>query len=250
MRSILLLFCSVTFLGMSSQTFSQMFSQIALASGSVSKSTLHSTSAQNTSSDEALAVFARIQKMYGEAESIRVQFFTRLTADGKQMRGVLLVKRGNKFQLDLAGRVITCNGKAVWNYDKASKKVIVSDFKNSPATMSPEKLFLSFPKTYKPTLIEQSGSSTSSAPKKPALKSPSLVLLTLKPASPKEAVAGMSNVTMLLDPTTLVLRELNVSDDATVYQWTMQSVKLNAGLSDAAFEFVAPKGVQVVDLRD
>jgi outer membrane lipoprotein carrier protein len=187
-----------------------------------------------------------VQKQYSESESMRVQFSTSLTADGKKMRGVLLVKRGNQFQLDLAGRVITCNGKTVWNYDKAAKKVIVSDFKNSPATMSPEKLFLSFPKNYKPTLFEQSASEQAGAVSK-------LVLLTLKPANQREAVAGMSNVTMLLDPTTLKLHELNVSDDATVYQWIIHELRLNAGLKDTAFEFAPPKNaknVSVVDLRE
>jgi outer membrane lipoprotein-sorting protein len=204
----------------------------------------HSTPVRsNTDSDndarvDAQSVFAAVQKLYGEAESLKAQFSTRVADNSKPMRGTLLVKRGNKFRIELAGRIITCNGKVVWNYAQAQSKVIISDFKNNPATMSPEKIFLSFPKTYTPTLSIEPTSRES------ALR------LTLMPSSSRDAVGGMQRVMLLLQPKTYMLRELFVTDEHTTYHWTMTSLQRNAALSDELFEFKPPSGVDVVDLRD
>jgi outer membrane lipoprotein-sorting protein len=193
---------------------------------------------QQYSTTNADAVFARVQQQFSESESIRAQFFTR-TPDTKHiLRGVLLVKKGSKFALDLNGRIITCNGKTVWNYEPAQKKVIVSDFKNTPSTISPEKLFLSFPKTYKPNITQESAAEGR------------LLRLTLDPSTPRDAVGGMQQVVMRLAPETLRLRELLIYDGSTVYQWTMTELKLQASLKDEQFEFTPPKGTQVIDLRD
>jgi outer membrane lipoprotein-sorting protein len=194
-------------------------------------------------SPDAASVFARVQKLYGETDAIRAQFTARMpdangAASKKAVFGTLLVKRGNHFRLDLPDRTIVCNGKTVWNYDRTSKKLVISPFKDNAATISPERIFLSFPKNYKPTL------------KKELKSEGGLWRLTLVPASPKELVGGMQHVEMRLQPTTLMLKELKMSDDATVYQWTMAEFKLGVPLLAEQFEFQPPKDAQVIDLRD
>jgi outer membrane lipoprotein-sorting protein len=196
-------------------------------------------------SNEAASVYARVQKLYGDTDAIRAQFTAKmpdvsgsLKQANKSVRGSLLVKRGNKFRLDLADRTIVCNGTTVWNYDRISKKLVISPFKDNPATISPERIFLSFPKNYKPTL------------KKESAKEGGLLRLTLTPASAKEAVGGMQRVEMRLQPATLMLKELKMSDDATSYNWTMTEFKLNVQLLSEQFEFQSPKDAQVIDLRD
>ncbi len=195
------------------------------------------TFAQNGAAD-AQSVFARVQKQYGESESIRAQFFTRMPGDANMVRGTLLVKRGNKFRLDMSGRTVVCNGQTVWNYDHNEKKVVISTFKNNPATVSPEKIFLGFPKTYKPTIKQESASEGR------------LLRLVLTPSSARDAVGGMQEVTMRLVPETLKLKELLISDGSATYQWTMTELIINAGLKDVQFEYTIPNGAQVVDLRD
>ncbi len=193
---------------------------------------------QQYNTTDADAVFTRVRQQFSESESIKAQFFTRAPETKQMLRGTLLVKKGNKFALDFNGRVITCNGKTIWNYEPAQKKVIISDFKNTPATISPEKLFLSFPKTYKPSVVQESASEGR------------LLRLTLEPSTPRDAVGGMQQVVMRLVPETLKLRELLISDGSTVYQWTMTDLKLQAGLKDEQFEFVPPQGTHSIDLRD
>lgn len=193
------------------------------------------TQVYSQSADE---VFRRVQTMYGESESLRAQFFSRLPGTATPMRGTLLVKRGNKFRLDMNGRTITCNGQIVWNYEHSTKKILISTFKNNPATISPEKIFLSFPKTYTPAVQQENAADGK------------ILRLTLTPVDARDAVAGMQEVIMRLTPGTYQLREIKINDGTTTYQWMMTELTLQAKLKNEQFEYKPPKGAQIIDLRD
>lgn len=190
------------------------------------------------SKQSAEDVFRRVQTIYGDSESLRAQFFSKLPGTSTTVRGTLLVKRGNKFRLDMNGRTITCNGQTVWNYEHTTKKLVISTFKNNPATISPEKIFLSFPKTYAPELQKENSADGA------------ILRLTLTPVDARDAVGGMQEVVMRLTPGTYQLRELRINDGASTYQWMMNELTLQAKLKNEQFEYKAPKGAQVVDLRD
>lgn len=136
------------------------------------------------------------------------------------------------------GRTITCNGQIVWNYEHATKKLLISTFKNNPGTISPEKIFLSFPKTYMPTLQPENAADGK------------ILRLTLTPVDTRDAVAGMQEVIMRLTPRTYQLREIKINDGTTTYQWMMTELTLQAKLKNEQFEYKPPKGAQIIDLRD
>jgi outer membrane lipoprotein-sorting protein len=177
-------------------------------------------------------LFTTIQKKYGEGASMRVRFLMK----NEDVRGSLTLKRGNKYILELAGRTIICNGKTVSNYTPSDRKVVVSDFRDNPDNISPERIFMNFPRGYHPILTTDKASNDA--------------VLTLTPAKPRDQVSDMQRVTLRLQSETLKLKEISIFDGTTLHVWTILDIKPDAGIPDAAFEWKPPQGVQTIDLRD
>jgi outer membrane lipoprotein-sorting protein len=177
-------------------------------------------------------VFSAVQKKYGEGASMRVRFLMK----NEDVRGSLTLKRGNKYILELAGRSIICNGKTVSNYTPSDKKVVMSDFRENPDNISPEQIFMNFPRGYRPTLATDKASKEA--------------ILTLVPAKPRDQVNDMQRVTLRLQNDTYKLKEISIFDGTMLHVWTILDIKPDAGIPDVAFEWKPPQGVQVIDLRD
>jgi outer membrane lipoprotein-sorting protein len=177
-------------------------------------------------------LFSTVQKKYGEGASMRVRFLMK----NEDVRGSLTLKRGNKYILELAGRTIICNGKTVSNYTPSDRKVVVSDFRDNPDNISPERIFMNFPRGYRPALTTDKASKEE--------------VLTLMPAKPRDQVSDMQRVTLRLQSETLKLKEISIFDGTTLHVWTILDIKPDAGIPDSAFEWKPPQGVQTIDLRD
>lgn len=177
-------------------------------------------------------VFASVQKKYGEGASMRVRFALK----AEDIRGSLIIKRGNKYILELAGRSIICNGKTVQNYTPADKKVVISDFRDNPDNISPERIFMNFPRGYHPTLIFDKANKDA--------------ILMLTPAKPRDQISDMQRVTLRLQQETMKLKGISIFDGTTTHEWTILDIKPDAGIPDSAFEWKPPQGAQIIDLRD
>ncbi|TAE22527.1 MAG: outer membrane lipoprotein carrier protein LolA [Candidatus Kapaibacterium sp.] len=177
-------------------------------------------------------IFQQVQKKYGEGVSMRVRFVLK----AEDIRGSLTIKRGNKYILELAGRSIICNGKTVQNYTPVDKKVVVSDFRDNPDNISPERIFMNFPRGYRPTLVIDKASKDA--------------VLMLNPAKARDQISDMQRVTLRLQQETLKLKEMSIFDGTQTHEWTILDIKPDAGIPDAAFEWKPPQGTQVIDLRD
>jgi outer membrane lipoprotein carrier protein len=176
-------------------------------------------------------VFASVQKKYADGASIRVKFLMK----SEDVRGSLALKRGNKYILEITGKTIICNGKTVWNYDAAQKKVIISDFRDNPDNISPERIFMNFPRHYKPSLTVE--------------KSSNDLLLSLVPTKARDQMSDMQRVGLRLSRE-LRLKSIAIYDGTTLHEWDIADIKPDANLPDSAFEWKPPQGAQVIDLRD
>lgn len=179
--------------------------------------------------------FELVSSRLSNAESLRIEFEQR----GQMgLSGILTVKRGNRYILELPGRTIYCNGSTVWNYDAANKKVIVSEYLDGADAISPEKLFLSFPTTYTPSLKKESNSNGTK-----------YIALTLRPRRPQDAIGGMNRIVLKLTPGSLDIRMISISDGASERVWLIKNIAVEEEIADTAFEFEAGEGVRVIDLR-
>ncbi len=176
-------------------------------------------------------IFASVQKKYADGASMRVKFLMK----SEDVRGSLALKRGNKYILEIMGKTIICNGKIVWNYDAAQKKVIISDFRDNPDNISPERIFMNFPRHYKPSLTVEKTSND--------------ILLSLAPTKARDQMSDMQRVGLRLSRE-LRLKSIAIYDGTTLHEWDITDIKPDANLPDSAFEWKPPQGAQVIDLRD
>jgi outer membrane lipoprotein-sorting protein len=176
-------------------------------------------------------VFAAAQKKYADGSSMRIKFVMK----SEDIQGSLALKRGNKYILETGGHTVICNGKTVWNYDASQKKVVVSDFRDNPDNISPERIFMNFPRGYKPSLSVE--------------KSSSDLLLSLAPAKVRDQISDMQRVGLRFSRD-MRLKEIAIFDGSALHEWSITDIKPDAGLADIVFEWKPPQGVQVIDLRD
>lgn len=184
---------------------------------------------------DAESVFQAIQRKYSDASSLQVIFSQK---DNPAIAGKLTVKRDNKFMIELDDRIVICNGSTMWNYTPSKNKVIVSNYVDGSDAISPQKLFMSFPKTYAPSLVRESRSTGED-----------YVVLALKPKSQQAVVGGLQKITMKLSPRTLEIAELEIFDGSNTRGWTISGLKTDINVSDSEFEFKATDDIRVIDLR-
>lgn len=184
---------------------------------------------------DAESIFQSIQRKYGEATSLQVVFAQK---DNPAITGKLTVKRDNKFMIELDDRIVICNGSTMWNYTPSKNKVIVSNYVDGSDAISPQKLFMSFPKTYVPSLLRESRSSGED-----------YIVLALRPKNQQSVVGGLQKITMKLSPRTMEIAEIEIFDGSNVRAWVISGLKTDINVSDSDFEFTPADDIRVIDLR-
>lgn len=188
-----------------------------------------------TTGRDAASIFQSIQRKYSATTSLRVTFTDKNNAS---ITGQLTVHRNNKFIIEFSDRIVTCNGSTMWNYTPDKGKVIISNYVDGNDAISPQKLFMSFPQHYVPSLLREQRSSGGDA-----------IVLVLKPKNQQSVVGGLQKITMRLDPRTLEIAELEIFDGSNVRSWLISGLKTDVVVPDNAFEFTPADDIRVIDLR-
>lgn len=99
------------------------------------------------SGSDAKAILDAASKKFKSYRSAKAAFILKIsTTDNKSLdtkKGSILLK-GNKFNVQLAGQEIFCDGKTIWTYNKDTKEVQVNNYQPKPGSISPESLFNDF----------------------------------------------------------------------------------------------------------
>jgi len=112
---------------------------------------------------------------------------------------------------------------------------VIDAYKEDPRSFSPDKVLVNVPERYTATTIG-----------KEKIQGNETTVLKLLPNDPKSNMQWMK-VWVDDDRMMKKIQVLDISDNTTTY--VVESIKTNAGLSDAEFTFTPPQGVEVIDLR-
>ena len=182
-------------------------------------------------------VFAALQAKIAASEGITAEF---ASLNMPSMKGTLTVGKNNTFRIQTPDRTIACDGKLVRNYSPSDRKVIVSEYIETDDVLSPERLFLNFPAQYVPSLRTMSSSGTAG----------SLLSLQLKPASPDDVIGTLERITLLLEPGSLIIKEISFFDGIEEQSWSIARFKYEKNLSKNLFSLKdLPADVRTIDLR-
>ncbi len=146
--------------------------------------------------------------------------------------------QGPKFNIDIKGQRIICDGKNIWTYSAKDKETQINYFEETDDIFSPSKIF----SLYKDGIMYQ-------VKEKKEVNGKSITVIEMSPPSKK---ASYFKIDVSIDEATLQLMESKIYEKngvRYVYKFIRQTS--DANLSDEFFTFDAKKfpGVKVVDLR-
>ncbi len=190
--------------------------------------------------ENAQEVLARMKKKYDTVRDAQLTFLRHetfvLAKTDSRVSGTLLIKKHNKYRVELSDRTIVTDGNTVWSYVLSSKQVLVNKYKLDGNALTPERVLAAAPNDYSATIIgdEKIGRTQTR-------------LLKLVPIDEASLVETMK---LWVDTATWLIKRVEIVDingNRTVY--LVNDMKINIGIPDSRFTFEIPKGVETVDLR-
>jgi outer membrane lipoprotein carrier protein len=191
---------------------------------------------------EAKKVLDAVSSKFKTFSSVQAGFSYKVeNATGKALSsksGTILMK-GTKYKVTFGGNEIFSDGKTVWNYDKSSNEVTISNLDASGSTITPQKLFTNF--YDKDFLYMLNGE------KKSGAKTLQEIEMT-----PTDKSKSFNKVYLLVDKTAKTIYSTRVLENGgNRYTYTVSTMKTNMPMADNVFSFNKSKypGVEEVDLR-
>lgn len=190
--------------------------------------------------DSALEIVAKVQKKFDEMKDATITFSQKvkfqLSKAEFSSRGVLYSKKMNRYRVETEDRTFVTDGKTVWSYSPVNNQVLIDTYKEDKRTFSPEKFLVNVPKDFFATILGRE-----------KLEGRNVVVLKL---TPKEDKSMMKSLKLWVDTRqwhVWKVELVDVNENTTTY--TVHDIRINTGLQDSAFAFIAPPGAEVVDLR-
>jgi len=152
-----------------------------------------------------------------------------------------LIVKGDKFKMTMKGSDVICDGETLWNHQKTSKELYISDPEEEDLGMfnTPDKLLKTFQKDYISAIVatvKESGKTVYKVEFKPKSKS-----------------SEYTKIRVTIDKATSQMKRIKIFDRSnTHYTIDLQNVKTNQAISDNIFKVnlkTLPKGTEVIDLK-
>jgi outer membrane lipoprotein-sorting protein len=150
--------------------------------------------------------------------------------DKPSLNAKIFFKKENNFRIEFGNSTIISDGSTSWNYNNKENKVIITNYEEDESLFSINFLVYKFPSQC--TLKGE--------------KEGSLMKLTL---IPKGRGSNLNEVTLWINNDDLI-EKVQTNDPATgIIELRFSNVKTNQNLPDSNFQFSAPEGSKVIDLR-
>lgn len=176
-----------------------------------------------------LNILEQVRDKFNSAATISADI-SQLTGNNK-LSGKLFYKKDNKFRLEFKNLSIISDGLTIWNYNKAEKKVIISEMDESnPSTVSIDKILNEYPEKSDVSVTNEKGKN--------------IILLTRK----KDSRVNFDKIRLWVNDENLVER-INILQAGAEIEINISNYKFNQEIQESQFLFTPPQGTQVIDLR-
>ncbi|MBP9187363.1 MAG: outer membrane lipoprotein carrier protein LolA [Bacteroidia bacterium] len=192
----------------------------------------------NSESDKLLNL---ISNRYKNFKTIKADFIYSIESKAENInekqKGSIYVK-GNKFRLDIANQVITCDNKTIWTYSKEVNEVQVNNYDAKKTPIRLDDLFTMYDKGFLSKILET---------KKEGKNEIATLELT-----PKDKKKNFFKIKLTIDKTNQTITKSQVFDkNGTIHTYTVTNQVPNLKLEDGFFVFDVKKypKCEVIDLR-
>jgi outer membrane lipoprotein-sorting protein len=153
-----------------------------------------------------------------------------------QYQGKLLLKGASRFRLEIPGGTYVSDGATFWEYHPQTRQVILKRAQDLEDKPLPGEVLLRFLDS-EPLSIGQAVDGGKA-------------YLDLR-LDPSRAMKNLDSLAVLLDKGDYSVHRISSRDvSGNEAEYTVSSIKRNAGLKDKEFTFAAPKDAEVVDMRE
>jgi outer membrane lipoprotein carrier protein len=181
-----------------------------------------------------------VERRYNGAKSLSAHFDQRYRAPGRLPRaesGELVLRKPARMRWDYsapAGKTFVSDGKSIWFYSPAAKKVERSPLKASEDLRAPLAFLLGkldFRREFGDLTLQQDGAD--------------IVIEAL----PKSGRLPYRRVDFTITPDNQIRRVIVTGQDQSIMDFSFSNEKLNGPVAEAVFRFIAPPGIPVVNVE-
>jgi len=179
----------------------------------------------------------RLEQKYNGGQALKAQF-TQTTSRNGQMNTLsgTLTLQGDRYRVKTDRQTLVTDGETTWVYTPARDQVLVNDYVEDETAFSPSRFFDGYRERYRATGVRTARRNGATHH-----------VLTLKP---REQGAFFQDVTLWMRASDAVVTRLKVKDaNSSTMTFTLRDVAFDAETTAGTFQFDAPQGVEVVDLR-
>lgn len=189
---------------------------------------------------EARAALAKAIAFHREAKDLVLKFqakvYNAALDKEDEYQGRLLLKGADKFRLEIPGGTYVSDGQSFWEYHAQNKQAVRKQASDMEGRPLPGDVLLRF----------LDSDPLSLAPGKDGGKE----YLEMR-LDPSRAMKNLDSLSVQLDKQDHSLHRVTSRDvSGNEARYTVVSIKRNGGIKDKEFAFVAPKGTEIVDMRD
>ena len=195
---------------------------------------------QNTDGG-ATELLKKVSAKYQAFTSMQFHYTLKATKDGKNLstsQGDFALK-GDKYRTTFNGQTFYCDGKSMWNYQKATNEVSIYEYdaEDDENLMNPQKILKNWDKQFRAKYIRDEFNNNIST---------ALIDLTPKTTQSYYRIRLFIN-----KANNQILRIALYDKDNTIYTYHIEQFKSNVTLADSYFVFDKSKypGVEVNDMR-
>ena len=153
---------------------------------------------------------------------------------GTKVTGKILYRKKNKFNVELNTINIISDGETIWNYNKNSNRVVISNLEKDPTSFSLEMFIFDYPPMCITKLIKDENVKNGEE------------LLELVPNNQK---LQFKKIRILVNSDGMISK-LEVTDYMDIqYIFQFSDIKFNQDIPSSKFTYSPPKGIQIIDLR-
>ena len=186
-------------------------------------------------------IVEEIQEKYEDIENFAANFVQieqfLVTGAKNEVSGQIYVKGGVKYRLATEDRTIVTDGITVWTYSVFNNQVLIDRAKKDDGAMLPRDLIFKYPRDYYASLLDEV-----------EYNGETHYIVKL---DPKEDTHGFIKTMKIWvnDDSYLIskIEYTDFNDNTSLFE--IKKVITDKALSDSFFQFQAPEGAEIIDLR-
>ncbi len=177
---------------------------------------------------DKFSLFDAMKDKYGSLKSVSAMIYNK--AD--KVKAGMIAQRGNKYKIETKNLRLVSDGKTIWNYKVADKKVIISSVDSYDSNQSLDYIFFSFLTDFEPVSLQTNKGN-----------------YVLKLAFSKKMNTTIDTLVLNIDKKTLSIKAIQMKSAYSMQTWEIHKLVLNPKIKKRTFKFKIPKGTEVIDLR-